>query len=774
MIKSNLPVILLKGLVLLPHAEVRIELNNDISKKVIELSNLYHDDEVLIVCPINNLEENPDTSDLPKIGVVGKVKNNITLPNGNERIVIEGLYRVKVFSYVNYSNETDILESIIEPIETKIVSEIEETALLRKLFHSLEEFISVNANISNSILSQITGLTDLDKLTDLISNFINLSFEKKFNLMCDASSTSRAKILIKELAIETSIINLEKKIDEEIDNSINKSQKDYVLKEKIKLMKEELGETSSKENDINKFKEILNNGVPFNIKNKILKEINRYSMMSETSAELSIERNYIDTVLSIPFNKYNKNIKDIKKVKESLDKTHYGLIEAKTRIIEYIAIKSLSEGASLPIICLVGPPGTGKTTFAYSVSEALGKNFSKISLGGMNDVSELIGHRRTYVGAAPGKIITSLIKSNTMNPVILLDEVDKISKDYKGDPSSILLDILDPVTNKTFVDNFIEEEIDLSNVLFILTANDENFIPKALLDRLEVIHIDGYSATEKVIISQNYLINRILKRNDINKNLIKITDEALFYLITSYTKESGIRELERLLNKIIRKIITEYIINKKRLSKILIKEEIIYKYLGTPKYNIKTNKDIIPGLVNGMAYSNNGGVVIEVETITYKGTGKIKCTGRIGKITNESIYIVLSYIRSNIEEFNLKIEDFKNEDFHINFRNSSIIKEGASAGVVVATSIISYLKNKKVPSNIALTGEISLNGDITGVSGLKEKILAASYNGINKIFVPFDNKHEIELLKKEFDKKINFIFVKNYKEIYNYLFSNKK
>ncbi|MBQ3142785.1 MAG: endopeptidase La [Bacilli bacterium] len=771
MIKSNLPVILLKGLVLLPHEEVRIELNNDLTKKTIELSNLYHDDEVLIVSPINSLEESPDSNDLPKIAVVGKVKSNISLPNGNSRILLVGLYRVKVYNYVNYSNEDNILEAIISNIEVNENNEIEETALLRKLFILIEDYIISNPNISNSIMSQIKGLTDLGKLTDLISNFINLSFDKKFKLMCTVSSNERAKFLIKELAIEKKILDLEKRIDETVESSINKSQQEFILKEKIKHIKSELGEIDSKEIEINKFNEkIESENLPKQIIEKLNREITRYSLMSENSPEISTQRNYIDTLLNIPFGKYTKDVKNINKIKKSLDKTHYGISEIKERILEYIAVNDFSNSVSSQVICLVGPPGVGKTTFAYSVANALNKKFAKISLGGLNDISELVGHRRTYIGSYPGKIITSLIKTKSLNPVILLDEVDKLTKDYKGDPTSVLLDMLDATTNKYFVDNYVEEEVDLSKILFILTANDEERIPPALLDRLEVIHISGYTAYEKLSIAKNYILNKIKEKNGLN-NEIKFDDEAIYTIINNYTKESGVRELERLIEKIVRKIILKSKLSNSKKINIRIKKENVSSYLGPFKYYINNkNTDIIPGYVKGLAYSLKGGTVIEVEVTSFKGTGKFKYTGRLGKLTHESIEVVLSYIKSNSEVFKIDLDELNKKDYHINFRNSSILKEGSSAGTVIATSIISYIKNKVIDPNITLTGEMNLNGDISKVGGLREKIIAASLNKINKIYVPYDNKEEVKEILKELNEKIEIIYVKNYIEIYEDLF----
>ena len=465
MIKSNLPVILLKNLVLLPYQEVRVEIKSDVSKKVTEISKLYHDNEVLIVCPLNSLEEKPDTSDLPRIGVVGKIKSIIDLPNGNMRVIIYGLYRVKVISYVNYSNEEDILDSIITGIETQD-SEIECSAYQRKLMTELESYVDKNPFITNSIMSQIKSNVSLDKLTDLIGNFLPLSFEKKLNLMLDASSISRSKLLIKELAIESAVMDLEGHIETEIKKGLDDTQKEFILKEKLKVIKNELGQNDTKDDDVEKFKEKLNGEeFPERIKTKLLTEIERYSATSEVSPDAGVIRNYIEYLLSVPWYKETKDEKDLLKIEKKLNESHYGMENAKTRIIEYIAVKSISPEINSPILCLVGPPGVGKTTFAESISYALNRNFVKISLGGMSDSSELVGHRRAYIGSNPGKIVSSLIRCESNNPVFLLDEVDKLKKDYKGDPASTLLDILDVSQNKRFVDNYIDEEIDLSKIL---------------------------------------------------------------------------------------------------------------------------------------------------------------------------------------------------------------------------------------------------------------------------------------------------------------------
>ncbi|NLC47811.1 MAG: AAA family ATPase, partial [Tenericutes bacterium] len=592
MIKSNLPVILLKDLVLLPFQEVRVEIKSEISKKVTEISKLYHDGEVLIVCPLNSLEEKPDTSDLPKIGVVGKIRNIIDLPNGNKRVIISGLYRVRIISYVNYSNEEDILDSIITNIES-IDSELESTAYLRKLINELELYVNKNPFITNAIMSQIKSCTSLDMLSDLVGNFLTLSFEKKLSLMLDISPISRAKSLIKELAIESAVMDLEGHIETEIKKSLDDTQKEFILKEKLKVIKNELGEFNSKDEDVLTFKEkLLIEKLPERIKNKLTNEIERYNSTSEMSPDSGVIRNYIDYLFSIPWYLSTQDEKDLLKIEKKLNSSHYSLEAAKERIVEYIAVKSINPDVISPIICLVGPPGVGKTTFAESISNALNRKFVKISLGGMSDSAELVGHRRAYIGSNPGKIVSSLIKCGSNNPVFLLDEVDKLKKDYKGDPASTLLDILDTSQNKRFVDNYLDEEVDLSKVLFILTANDVSSIPVALLDRLEIIELSGYSDEEKLYISESYLVPTILKKYGLKNNIIKFDKESLLKIITDYTNESGVRELERSIDKIIRKVITEHIKSSRKIVSTRIKEDNLNNYLEKELFNSSKLKTI--------------------------------------------------------------------------------------------------------------------------------------------------------------------------------------
>ena len=772
MIKSNLPVILLKKLVLLPEEEVRVEIKSDISKKVTEISKLYHDSEVLIVCPLNLLEEKPDTSDLPRIGVVGKINSVIDLPNGNERVIITGLYRVKIISYVNYSNEEDILDSIITNIETS-ESEIEWVAYQRKLQTELELYINKNPFVGNSIMSEVKQGINLDKLTDVIANFLPLSFEKKLNLMLDSSPISRCKILIKELAVESAVIDLESHIESEIKKGLDDTQKEFILKEKLKVIKNELGETNTKEEDILNYRNLVNSPkYPERIKNKLLSEIERYNATSEMSPDAGIIRNYIEYLLNVPWYTETRDERDLIKIEKKLNDTHYGMKKAKERVIEYIAVKSITDEVSSPIICLVGPPGVGKTTFAESISKALDRNFVKISLGGMSDSAELVGHRRAYIGSNPGKIVTSLIKCGSNNPVFLLDEVDKLKKDYKGDPASTLLDILDVSQNKRFVDNYIDEEIDLSKILFILTANDISNIPPALLDRLEIIDLTGYTDNEKLLISENYIIPSALKKHGLKNTIIKFETEAIKKIINEYTNESGVRELERDINKIIRKVITEHIKSSRKIVSVRIKENDIPHYLEQELYKESKYKEIIhPGVVTAVACSSIGGVSIYIECTSFKGTGKYTFTGSLGSITKESIEIALSYIKSNAKRFDIDEDFFLNNDFHINFTEGAINKDGPSAGISIVTAILSHIKGVIISDKISLTGEITLNGDILKIGGLKEKTIACKRQNIERLFIPKDNLNDIEWLEKDLKNDIEFIPVSNYLEIYEKIFS---
>lgn len=757
---SNLPVIILKDTILLPESEIRFEFEDEISKSIIYESEVFHNNKILVITNIY-AKENNKTQKLPVIGTIATINKKLVLPNGKERITLKGIERARVIQYLMPSKDT--IESIISKIKKqKIETQVQEI-IIKKLLSKLEKYIDEVPTMSNSLLSLLSGVSDLDKITDIIANNLALNSLEKLKYLKEINSLKRAEMLMKEMHKEEQLFNIEKNIDIKVQEELDDNEKRFYLKEKINLLKEELGEVSTREEELEQLRESVGKlSSSEKIKNKIFHEIERYEKMSNISPEFSIERNYIDLMLSLPWNKKTKEEENLSKIKEKLDKSHFGLSEVKDRIIEYLAIKKQSSKISAPIICLVGPPGVGKTTMAYSIAESINRNFVKISLGGVDDEAVIKGHIRTYIGATCGKIIDGIKRAASSNPVFLMDEIDKLNSNYKGDPASALLEVLDSTQNKLFKDHYLEEEYDLSDVLFITTANDIKTIPTALLDRLEVINIDGYTELEKISIANDYLIPKICAEHEI-KN-IKISDEELLNLIRFYTKESGVRELERMISKIVRKKVSNKVINNKKIN---LSVTDVSKYLGKKIYDKEKIISEI-GVVNGLAYTSYGGDIVKIEANHYKGNGNIILTGSMGDIMLESAKIALSYIKANYKKFNIDYNIFK-DDIHINIPNIAIPKEGSSAGVTLVTCLISALSNLNINNKIAFTGEITLRGNILGIGGLKEKAIGAYINDISTVFIPYSNIKDLDNIPKEIKDKITFIPVKNYSEIYNCL-----
>lgn len=768
---NYLPVMLLKGFVLLPNQEVKLEVNNDISSKIINLSVKHHNSDLLIVCPANSLEESPDVTDLPLIGVIGHIKSRIELPNGNLRIIINGYDRVKINKYDNFADDNDILMADVCNIKPNKFDIIEETAIKRKLVDLTKKYINNNPNLSNSVLNNIKNIDDLYCLTDMITNFLPFSLDKKLLYMQEIDALKRANALIYDISIELEVLKLDEKIDEALHQDLEKNQKEFILRSKLDEIKKELGEDNQHELEVQNYQTAINNlAAPANTKLKLTSELKKFDYMGDVSPESSIIRNYLDTVLSLPWGIYKPENENLIAVKKELDNTHYGLDKIKNRIVEYLAVKKRNPELISPIICLVGPPGVGKTSLGIGIASALNKEFYKISVGGLNDPAELIGHRRTYLGSAPGKIIQALRKCNVANPLILIDEIDKMSKDFRGDPAAALLDILDPEQNSIYTDNYIEEPFDLSKVMFILTANDISAIPSALKDRLEIIEISTYTEFEKLNIAKKYLLPKIYKNHLIANKDIKISEELLEYLIENYTKEAGVRELNRVLSTIVRKVITMTITDKFKLPMVLTKK-IIVEYLGAPKYSLSNlNNTLSPGLVNGLAYTPVGGLVMPIESCLYEGKGNFTTTGMLGQSMSESIKVAISYLRAHSSDYKLNDYYFNTKDIHLHALEGAIPKDGPSAGIAITTSILSLILNKSISKDIAMTGEISLRGDVLEIGGLKEKILGAYNSGIKKIFIPSDNIHDLEEIPKKVLDVIEIIPVNNYSEIYNKLF----
>ena len=763
MTQTNLPILYLRDVVLLPFNDIRLEFSNDIDKKILNIAESNYDGYVLLINLNDPLEEEPDYNTLPDIGILGKIKSKIDLPNGITRVVMTGIDRVEI---VSINNNNDFLSAFVISTKEYDYNEVEASALRRVLYRKLDEYIDISPYMSNTVIGRITEVKNISKLSDIIVSELPLEYNEVLKYVSITNPMNRIREITLDLSKEIETVRLENEIEDNLKVKLEEEQKEYMLREKIKLIKEELGEVDLKDADIDKIRNKMNSlDLPESIIKRLNEEIDRYSLTSSASPEVTTIRTYIDWLLCLPWNKLSKDNTDVKKITEVLNNSHFGLESVKKRIIEYIAVKKKTNTSNSPIICLVGLPGVGKTSLASSIAKALNKDFVKISLGGINDEAEILGHRRTYVGASPGKIIQQMKKANTSNPVFLIDEVDKLTKDYKGDPASALLEILDKEQNDKFCDNYIEEEFDLSNVMFILTANNIGGIPAPLLDRLEIIELSSYTIYEKLNIAKYHLIPDLL--NEYKVKNIKFTDSAIQKIITYYTKEAGARDLYRQIDSIIRKAI----INNDKSSKIVIDNGDVEAYLGATKYNITINDtNTKTGIVNGLAYTMYGGNILKVTCTLYPGKGNVTLTGALGDVIKESIYIALSYIKANNTMFKIDYKIFEEVDFHFHIEEGSIPKDGPSAGVTIVTAILSLLKNKIIPNNVSMTGEITLRGKILPVGGLKEKLIAATTNGIDTVYLPLESSKEFSLLPSEVRDNLNIILVEDYEDVYKSLF----
>lgn len=751
----NIPVILLKNLVILPNQEIKLELNNVISGKAINDASSNFKSEILVVAPMDLLEEEPSVDDLPKVGVIAKIKNKID-NDGVIEIKLRGLKRVAVNKYYQEKNN-EVLYSEVMYIDLPALVEDEENAILKKLVDTLKKYINISKGISNDILNFVSNNKDLNKITDAITSFLPFNIGKKLEYMQEINPIKRAKALIKDMNEEIKGIEIDNELEEKIDESLQNDQRKFILKEKMKVLKQELGEDSWKKEEVLEYRKVLDKlKIDKKTKDHFSHEIDKYEIMSDDALEVSVMHNYLDWVLHLPWNKTRKENANFDEVYKELNKSHFGMDEIKTRISEYVAIKNLNRNIQSPIICLVGPPGVGKTTIAMSIARALNRDFYKISVGGLNDSTELVGSRRTYLASAPGKIIQGLNKCGSNNPLILIDEVDKMVKDYKGDPASTLLEILDPNQNKIFTDNYIEEPFDLSGVLFILTANNVSDIPKPILDRVELIELHSYTVFEKKDIAKNYMLPNILLDNMVYDNKLKFSDELLYFLINNYTDEAGVRDLERILSSLARKITINNI-------KILNEERVV-KLLGNPKYTSNLVMEEENGVVNTLAVSNSGGTLSKVEVVTCKGNDKLTITGNAGNILKESISVVLTMLKLKYKY------SFHNEDIHVHFLDASSKKDGPSAGIALSVALCSLKENKKVPSDVAFTGEVSLNGSILKIGGLKEKLIAAYNKNIKVVYMPKSNSEDLENVPKLILDNMEVIPVSNFNEVYTKLF----
>ena len=766
MANRNMPVIALRGMTVLPGMMIHFDISRDITKKAVEKA-MMNDQMVFLTAQKNPDIEAPGYDDLYNMGCIAVVKQLIKLPGDIYRVLVSGLQR----GYLDILNENQsFLDGEISPIEDESISELseyEKEAMLRSMHDLLEVYATENSKLSKESYKKLCSINDIEILITQVSNTIPMTEGQKQSLLeLDnlVDCFQRLAVIISE---EIEVIRIRKELQSKVKDKVDKNQKEYLLREQLKVIREELGETSLAADADNYYEEAKKLDCQETVREKIFKEIERFRNISGNSAEGAVARGYIETLLDLPWEKQSKDRLDIKYAQKILDAQHYGLDKVKTRILEFLAVRQLSEKGQSPIICLVGPPGTGKTSIAKSVAEALNKEYVRISLGGVRDEAEIRGHRRTYVGAMPGRIISGLKQAGVKNPLMLLDEIDKVSSDYKGDTSAALLEVLDPEQNSKFVDHYIELPVDLSEVLFITTANSVQTIPRPLLDRMELIEVSSYTQNEKLHIAKNHLIEKQKEKNGLDKKQLSISTKAIERLITGYTREAGVRNLERTIGSLCRKAAKEILTEGKASVKITDKN--LEKYLGKEKYSIDmANQEDQIGIVRGLAWTSVGGDTLQIEVNIMPGKGVFELTGQLGDVMKESARAGISYIRSIGDEIGIDKKFFVEHDIHIHIPEGAVPKDGPSAGITMATAMLSAILKQKVRCDVAMTGEITLRGRVLPIGGLKEKILAAKNAGIKMVLVPLKNKKDIEELSEEILTGINITFVDSMKEVMQY------
>ena len=767
---AKLPIFIINDAIIFPNMEFRSETINPVLQDVINRVDNTDSKEFIIIHSIDDISTN-DVTEFPKIGLLATLTLKLNIPNSKMRYIVVGLKRVEID---NYEEDDGIYYANYDYIKTMAIDNKEETMYLDMLYRNYEKYVREISTVSNAMLGEVSSINNLDALTDVIVAFLNVSPDVKKQYLYELNPIRRAISLVSQLKEEITITKLEKEIEIKVHKKIDDNQRKYYLSEKLKVISDELGEVSSKSRVVDKFNQRLKKVKCSNkVKTKIKEEINRYASINESSPDATITRDYIELMLSLPWDYKTRDITDIKEIEKSLNNSHFGLDKVKSRIVEYIAVKQNSPKEKSPILCLIGPPGVGKTSLARSIAKALNRRLVNVSLGGINDEAEIVGHRRTYVGAMPGRIIQGIKKCGSSNPVFVIDEIDKMTKNFRGDPASSLLEILDKEQNMTYSDHYLEEEYDLSNVLFIATANYEEQIPPELRDRLEIIYLDSYTEYEKLSIAKNYLLPKLLDEHGLTSLQLQFTDKAILDIINYYTKEAGVRALERLLAKVMRKIVKKVLTDKDQVFYLIDRENLL-EYLGDKQYNFFFNKETkLKGVVNGLAYTQFGGDVLPIEVTYYNGNANLLLTGSLGDVMQESAHIALSYIKANSKRFNLKNEIFKN-DIHIHLPEGAIPKEGPSAGIALTTALLSSLTNTKISTKIAMTGEITLQGEILEIGGLKEKVLGALRSGVTTIYLPEKNKKDLKDIPSYVKDKMTFIFVANYMEVYENLFRKDK
>ena len=757
----NMPAVALRGLTILPGMIAHFDISRERSLRAVEEA-MEQDQKIYLVTQRNVDSEDPTQEDLYQMGIVADIKQVVRLQNDVVRILVDGISRAALLGFTGNEKYLEAEICYCDSNADSLPNDLREAMLLgvREAFH---RYAAVVGKISKELIRQIDQYEDLEKLIDYVTNNLPVSYELKQQVLEAEDINDRYQVIVSLLLSQVEVISIKNELQKKVKVRVDKHQKEYVLREQLGVIREELGENADSEADEYE-KKLSELDAPDYVKEKTKKEIKRFRNMSSSSSESTVERGYIETVLELPWNKMSVDNKDLDHAAQVLDDDHYGLKDVKERILEFLAVRNLTSKGESPIICLVGPPGTGKTSIARSIASALEKKYVRISLGGVRDEAEIRGHRKTYIGAMPGRIVNGLRQAGVSNPLMLLDEIDKVSSDYKGDTSAALLEVLDSEQNCRFRDHYIEMPVDLSEVLFIATANEVSGIPKPLLDRMELIEVSSYTENEKFHIAKEHLVEKQKSKNGIKKEQLTITDSALKDIIRLYTREAGVRSLERTIGKLCRKAARE--IFKDSEAAVKVTKTNLKTYLGNPKYSPeKKNDHAEVGIVRGLAWTSVGGVTLEVEVNVLPGKGELVLTGKLGDVMKESAQAALSYVRSISEGYGIDADFYTKHDIHIHIPEGAVPKDGPSAGITMATAMLSAITDRAVRADVAMTGEITLRGRVLPIGGLKEKLLAAKVIGIKTVCIPKDNEKDLEEISKEITDGMEIVPVEKFSQV---------
>jgi len=760
-LELSVPVICTRGVVLFPGQDIVIEVGREKSIYALEESQKLFNNQVWVVCQKDILVENPTVDDIYQVGTLCTIKD-VKQRNGFKRVTFSGLKRAVA---VKLNEDDNMFFSTIKTIEDIKGDSMEEMALIRKIAKEIEGIAANNNRLPKEIVMQLAKGVSAQQLADQFAQYYPLPIEKKQELLETYNINERLLMVIKEMEYEKELAVIETGINDKVKDKIDEGQKEYYLRERLKAIKEELGDVSSVEDDSDMLRaKILNNPYPEHVKTKALDELKRYETLPTSTGEAGVIRNYLDWLLDTPWYQLGQDNEDLKQANAILDEDHYGLLKVKQRIMEYLAVKTMTKSLNAPILCLVGPPGTGKTSLGKSIARALNRKFVKASLGGVRDEAEIRGHRRTYLGSMPGRIIQGMKRSGVINPVFLIDEIDKLGNDYKGDPSSAMLEVLDPEQNNQFSDHYLEEPYDLSKVMFIATANYLENIPDALRDRLEIINLSSYTEEEKMHIAIEHLVAKQIKANGLKNNQLKIGENELLYLIRHYTREAGVRQLERVISSLCRKTVLEILKNDKKTIKVT--KKLINEWLGKEIYEFGVKeKENQVGVATGLAYTSFGGDVLPIEVTTFEGKGNLIVTGQLGDVMKESTEIALGYVKTNARKYHIDPAFFEKHDIHIHVPEGAVPKDGPSAGITLTTAIVSALTHRAVYANLAMTGEVTLRGNVLPIGGLKEKTMAAHRCGIETILIPKQNLKDLDEIPESVRNTVKILPVESMDQV---------